>query len=238
MNIKLGAVPPQQGHLLGTDHLGRDVAAGIVGGAAVAMKVGLLSTFFAAITGLLLGGWAGFRGGRRGGWRDPDSWLMRVLEIYQSLPTLLVLLVLAGLVGRMNELRISLIIAMLEWPAFARLARTEMRRVREMSYIEAARSLGLGSFRTWWRHALPNSVAPILVLSAFAVAVAVLLEASLSFLGIGLPPEQVSWGSMMGLVRHHPNMWWLALAPGLVLSVVLLALSVAGEALRQRRERR
>ena len=233
-----GVAAPDQTHLLGTHDLGRDVAAGLLSGARKALIVGLVSVLLAVAVGLFFGSIAGMSRQRNNGALatifSADALILRILEVYQSMPNLLLLLVLAGIIERPTIWHICGIIAIIEWPIFAQLIRTELRKIRQLDYIQAAQALGLSPFRIFWRHALPNALGSTLVASAFIAGQAILIESSLSFLGIGLPPDEVSWGNILNSIRAYPSAWWLAVYPGLALFAVIASLYTIGQHVRQR----
>lgn len=161
-----------------------------------------------------------------------DFWVSRLTEVLNSLPTLLFILAILATLEHPSIYYIMLVIGLLRWTGIARLVRAEMLRVRTLQYVEAARVLGLPDSRILWRHALPNSLGPVWVALAFGMAGAVLVEASLSFLGIGLPVETVTWGSLMRqLPGGNLRPWWLAVFPGLLIFLTVLAFNRLGESL-------
>lgn len=164
-----------------------------------------------------------------------DLLVMRLIEVVNSIPGLLLLLALAAIVRRPSILFIMLIIGLIGWTGIARFTRAELLRIRQESYIEAARALGFRHRRILFRHALPNALTPVLIALAFGIANAVLLEALLSFLGIGLPADSVTWGTLLNLARSAPKAWWLALFPGLAIFVTVTAFNLIGEGLTEGR---
>ncbi len=164
-----------------------------------------------------------------------DMLVMRLIEIVNSIPGLLLLLALAGIVRQPSILFIMLIIGLIGWTGIARFTRAELLRIRQESYIEAARALGFRHRRILFYHALPNALTPVLIALAFGIANAVLLEALLSFLGIGLPTDSVTWGTLLNLARSAPKAWWLALFPGLAIFVTVTAFNLIGEGLTEGR---
>lgn len=159
---------------------------------------------------------------------------MRFVEAFQAMPGLLLLLALVPVFRTPSLGNVVLIVGLIRWPSVARYARAELMRIRNLPYIEAAELIGVPPWRLLWRHALPNALQPLLVVAAFGMASGVLLEAFLSFLGLGLPADAVTWGGMLDQARRQFSAWWLALFPGLAIFSVVLALNLAGEALQAR----
>ncbi len=192
-----------------------------------------------AVSGVLIStAWAAGRIIRRfPKWDKPvriplDFMVSRVIEALNALPTLLIILGVLAVVAKPSIYYVLLIIGCLRWTGIARLVRAEMLRIRDLQYIEAAKVLGLGKWRIWGRHALPNGLRPVWAALAFGMAGAILVEASLSFLGIGLPVETVTWGSLMRqLPAANLRPWWLAVFPGLAIFMTVLAFNALGEAL-------
>ena len=184
----------------------------------------------------------GWRGGRlldarltKKRFRLPADLLgMRIVEAFQAMPGLLLLLALVPVFRSPSLGNVVLIVGLIRWPSVARYTRGELLRIRNLPYIEAAELAGVPPWRLLWRHALPNALQPLLVLAAFGTASGVLLEAFLSFLGLGLPADAVTWGGMLDQARRQFSAWWLALFPGLAIFSVVLALNLAGEALQAR----
>lgn len=223
---------PSRSHLLGTDGLGRDVAARIVHGARVSVSVGLLAAFLALVVGVPLGALTGYRGG----WWDVAA--TRITEAVLCFPTLLlVLAILASAPPWLRELpevaRVAIVLGATGWIPVARYIRGEFLRLRGSDVAAAARAAGAGHVRIIVRHLLPAALAPVLVTAAFTVAGAVALEAALSFLGFGVHPPTSSWGGLLNDARTHvARAWWLVAFPGLALFLALLACNLVGEGIR------
>ena len=162
-----------------------------------------------------------------------DLLVMRLIELINSIPGLLLLLSVAAVVKKPSIIFIMAVIGLIGWTGIARFTRAELLRIRQQEYIEAARALGFSNWRILLRHALPNALTPILIALAFGIANAVLLEAFLSFLGIGLPAESVSWGTLLNQARYNPRAWWLALFPGLAIFVTVTVFNLIGEGLTE-----
>jgi peptide/nickel transport system permease protein len=232
LDLERRLVPPSASHWMGTDTLGRDTASRVAHGARVSLGVGLLSALLAVAIGLPIGAVAGYRGG----WTDVAA--SRAMETVLCFPGLL--LVLALLVvspGWLRHLpdvvRIAVVLGLTGWIPVARYLRGEFLRVRGSEMVLAARAAGCGDLRIVVRHLLPSSLAPVLVTSAFAVGAAVGLEASLSFLGLGVRPPVATWGGLLAEAREHVDRaWWLALFPGLALFATVLGCNLLGEGLR------
>lgn len=293
-------------HWLGTDQIGRDVAAGMIAGTRTAMLVGIIAMAIASLIGIVLGALAGFFGDdrlrlsrivlflnllglvaglfygfvvrgyniaegtfgleilkslgilalclavanllafplRRLAWlgatvRLPiDLLVMRSIEIINSIPGLLLILSVVAVIEDSNILHVMVIIGLIGWTGIARFTRAEMLRIRNLEYIEAAQALGLKRRRIILRHALPNAVTPVLITIAFGVAGAILTEATLTFLSIGVAAEQVTWGSLLNLARSNASAWWLAIFPGFAIFISVTVFNLIGEGLSDALEAR
>jgi peptide/nickel transport system permease protein len=209
---------------LGTDALGRDVLAGMVYGARVSLLVGLVSTLAALVVGIPLGAAAGYFGGRIG-----DA-LMRFTELFQTVPSFALAIVLVAIL-QPSIVSIVLAIAIVSWPPVARLVRGEVLSLRSREYVQAAIVTGQTTRWIIWREILPNALSPVIVLASLMVATAILLESSLSFLGLG-DPNLMSWGYMVGAGRTVIRQaWWITLFPGTAILISVLALNLIGEGL-------
>ena len=209
---------------LGTDTLGRDVAAQLAYGARVSLLVGLVSTIVALLIGVPLGAAAGFYGNM------VDEGAMRFTEFFQTIPNFALAIVLVA-IFQPSLASITLAIAIVSWPPVARLVRAEVMSVRKREFVDAARVAGLTPRRILIAQVLPNTVSPIIVMASLMVATAILLESSLSFLGLG-DPNAMSWGYMIGAARTViRSAWWLSFSPGVAIVVTVLALNLIGEGL-------
>lgn len=209
---------------LGTDSLGRDVAAGIMHGSQVSLQIGFSAVIVSLVIGTLVGAVAGYFGG----W--VDSVLVHVTELFQTFPTFLLVVVLVA-IGQPSVTLISLAIGIASWPTIARLVRAEFRSLRESDFVLAARSQGFSSLRIIFQEILPNALPSIIVTTSVMVASAILIESALSFLGFG-DPNRVSWGSMIGAGRDSlRTAWYLTVLPGIVLILTVLSLNLVGDAL-------
>ncbi|MFC5737175.1 ABC transporter permease [Sinirhodobacter huangdaonensis] len=219
-------VPPFEGMKfpLGTDTVGRSVAAGLAYGGRVSLLVGLVSTLAALLIGIPVGALAGYFGGRI------DDLLMRVTEFFQTVPSFALAIVIVA-IFQPSVVSITLAIGIVSWPPVARLVRGEVMSLRQREYIEAAILQGLSTPAIILRQILPNAVSPIIVMASLMVASAILLESSLSFLGLG-DPNLMSWGYMIGAARTVIRQaWWLSLFPGVAIVLTVLALNLIGESL-------
>ena len=220
-------------HLLGTDEVGRDLLSRLLFGARISLTLAVTAVLMEIVIGTLLGAIAGYYGG----WID--YLLMRVTDVFLSIPILPLLLVLTGIVAAnstkaaLNFGTIVLIIGVLSWPQVARLVRASFLTLREREFAEAARAIGNGDARIIFRHLLPNAVAPIVVQATLDVANVIILESTLSFLGFGIQPPTASWGSMLSNAQANlEQAWWAAVFPGLCILVTTLAINFIGDGLR------
>ena len=217
---------PSAAHLMGTDNFGRDIFSRIIYGARTSIQVGFIAVGFACITGCLLGAIAGFYGG----W--VDNVIMRVMDVLMAVPsTLLAISIAAALGSGLFNLMIAAGIGTI--PSYARTVRASVLTVKDQEYIEAARAGGASDLRIIIRHILPNCLAPIIVRSTLGVASAILTCASLSYIGLGVQPPTPEWGNMLNTGKAYLlNEWYMALFPGLAIMLVILALNLLGDGLR------
>jgi peptide/nickel transport system permease protein len=209
---------------LGTDALGRDVMAGLMHGARVSLLIGLVSTGVALLIGVPLGGLAGYAGGL------VDDALMRFTEFFQTIPSFALAIVIVAIL-QPSIASIVLAIAIVSWPPIARLVRGEVLSLRSREYVQAAITLGQTTPRILVSQVLPNTLAPIIVMASLMVASAILLESSLSFLGLG-DPSLMTWGYMVGAGRTRLiEAWWISFFPGVAIFLTVLALNLVGEGL-------
>jgi peptide/nickel transport system permease protein len=221
-------VPPSDEHPLGTDALGRDVWARLVYASRVSLSVGFVAVMIAMAVGTILGALAGYYGG------VVDSIIMRITDVVMCFPLLVIIITVVALVGQ-SLYNIMAVIGLLAWPSICRLVRGQFLSLREQEFITAARALGARGGRIIWRHLLPNCVGPITVAMTFGMASTILTEASLSFLGLGVPPPQPSWGQMLTEAQKLSvlsGMPWLWVPPGVMIALTVLAVNFVGDGLR------
>jgi peptide/nickel transport system permease protein len=218
---------PSAAHLLGTDQLGRDVLSRIIHGARTSVQAGVVSVGFALAAGVLIGLLAGYYGG----WTDDV--LILVVDALWSFPTLVLALAIAASLGP-GLTNAMLAIGIVFTPVFARLVRGQALSVRERDFVLAARALGAGPGRIMGRHVWPNVTAPIIVQASLLAASAIVVEAALSFLGLGIEPPAASWGSMLkGGYQYMQQAIWLSVAPGVAIFITVLAFNLLGDGLRR-----
>ncbi|MBL4950811.1 ABC transporter permease [Neobacillus sp. OS1-32] len=217
---------PEPQFFMGTDDLGRDVFSRIVYGSRISLLVGFATVVISIFLGILLGMVSGYFGG------IVDMVIQRIMDAIMSIPALILALFIAALLGPAIQ-NVIIALTIIEVPRFARIVRGEMLRIRETNYVEASRSVGANAVRIIFKHGLPNMMAPIIVMSSLAFGQTIIAEASLSFLGIGTPPPNPSWGLMLSdASRYMESAPWLVLFPGLALSLLVLAFNLLGDALR------
>jgi peptide/nickel transport system permease protein len=215
-------------HILGTDALGRDELARLMLGAQISLMVGVSSVVVSGLVGTVIGLIAGYYRG----WFDDV--VMRFVDLQMSVPSLLIALLVLYLAGP-SFLNIVLVLAVTRWMVYARVSRGLMLSMREVLFVEAARALGASDLRIIVRHLLPNLMAPILVLATLELAVMMLTEASLSFLGLGIQPPESSWGLMLAEGREYlTSAWWLVAVPGLAILFTTLSVNIIATWLRGR----
>lgn len=216
---------PSIAHWLGTDELGRDLFTRIVFGGRYSLTIAALTAFGAVVAGTLIGLAAGF-------FRHLDAPLMRVVDAMMSFPDILLAIALVGILGP-SMLNVVFALVLVYTPRVARVVRASTLVVRELAFVEAARALGVATPRILWRHVLPNLVSPITVQGTFIFAYAILAEAALSFLGVGVPPEIPTWGTMVaGSQQYAHQALWIVLFPGLAIIVTALSLQLLGDGVR------
>jgi peptide/nickel transport system permease protein len=215
-------------HALGTDSLGRDILIRLIYGTRISLFVGIVTVSIAAPIGIAIGLVAGYV---RGGIGDA---LMRIADIQLAIPTILLAIALITALGPGLQ-NVIVALSITGWPTYARLVRSEALVTTRLDYIEAARATGTGHRRILLRHVLPNVITPALVFATFAAADMIILEATLSFLGLGVPARVVTWGSMLNDGRQYlTTAWWITGFPGLAIFVTVLAINLLGDALRDR----
>lgn len=273
-------------HYLGTDRLGRDVAAGIIFGFRKSLGIGIFSMLVAAIVGISLGASAGYWGNalpvhlswpsllffilciyfiyllsyslislwvglavliglitttyflnknkEKKYFIPLDLIVLKLIEVFQSIPALLLLLVVAAFISSPTLITLSLLIASIRWTSFARYARAEFMKISARDYITAAKVSGLSNRKIIMHYILPETWAPLVVVFAFGVSSVVLLESTLSFLGIGIPVDEVTWGTLLAQARQHTSAWWLTLFPGVCIMLMVFSLNLIGSQLKEK----
>jgi peptide/nickel transport system permease protein len=221
-------LPPSIAHPFGTDRTGRDVFARTLVGGRVSLSVGLVAVVFSIAIGTVLGALAGYYQG----W--VDAVIMRVVDIVMSFPIIILLLSVVAILGP-GIFKIMIMIGLLTWTTPCRIVRGQFLSLRQKEYVEAARCIGLTDFQVAWRHILPNAMAPLLVYASLGVATAVLLEAGLSYLGLGVQPPTPSWGNMLNTARSISTMEqtpWQWVPPGICTVLFVLAVNFVGDGIR------
>ena len=220
----LAMAAPSTEHLFGTDELGRDMLLGILYGSQVSLAVGVSAAFGATLLGVLLGAAAGFWGG----WLDLA--VMRIAEMFQVVPSFILAAVIVALSGT-GLTQVVAVIVLLAWPQIARITRGEVMRVKQLEFVDAVRCLGVREWTILATEVVPNAMAPVLAAGTLVVAQAILLEASLSFLGLS-SADIVSWGRMLNAgQRFLFNAWWMSVFPGLAIFLTVLAFNLLGDAI-------
>ena len=216
--------PGTNGFLLGSDTLGRDVAAGIAHGAKTSILIGMLATIAAVFIGIIFGALAGYYGG------VIDDALMRVTEIFQTIPSFVFAILLVAIMKPSIE-SIVIAITVVSWPAVARLVRGEFMSLKNREFVQACHTLGMNDSRIMMREILPNCLSPVIVIGSLMVATAILIESGLAFLGLG-DPNIMSWGFQIGAGRTMlRSAWWVCTFPGIAILITVLAINLVGEGL-------
>ncbi|MFO8148742.1 MAG: ABC transporter permease [Trueperaceae bacterium] len=230
-NLRARLVPPAwaggpEQHLLGTDHLGRDILSRLIYGSRIALLVGMAGVTLQALLGITLGILAGYFGGRL------DVAISRLIDTLIAIPNTILYLTVLGVFGP-SLVGLVLVIGFIGWTTFARVVRAETLSVRSREFVEAARALGQHTPIILLRHVLPSIMAPIIVVATLNVATVIILEAALSFLGFGVQPPTVTWGRMLADGRNYvATAWWLATFPGVFITFLCLSLIFLGDRLR------
>ena len=216
--------PGNNGFLLGSDSLGRDVASGIAHGAKTSLLIGLIATLAAVFIGIVFGAFAGYYGGLL------DDALMRITEVFQTIPSFVFAILLVAIM-KPSIASIVIAITVVSWPAVARLVRGEFLALRNREFVQACHTLGMGDPRIILVDILPNCISPIIVIGSLLVATAILIESGLAFLGLG-DPNIMSWGFQIGAGRTLlRSAWWICTFPGIAILITVLAINLVGEGL-------
>ncbi|HEY7538953.1 MAG TPA: ABC transporter permease [Methylomirabilota bacterium] len=217
---------PSKAHPLGTDQLGRDVLSRMLYGARVSLAVGFVSVGIATLIGIALGAAAGYHGG------TVDALVMRLVDLMLVFPRLFLLLAVLAFL-KPSIWTIMAVIGLTGWMSVARLVRAEFLSLKEREFVLWSQSIGASSFRTIWRHILPNSIGPVLVAMTLGIPAAILTESGLSFLGLGVQPPHATWGNILNEGKDAIEIgWWLSAYPGLAILVTVLSYNLLGEGIR------
>ena len=220
--------PPSASHIFGTDTLGRDLFSVIWHGGRVSITVGLLATLISTIIAVIYGTAAGLAGNKL------DDLMMRFTEILLSIPQILTVIFIQAIWGEATMLSISVVIGITGWMAVAKMVRSEVKQLRNAGFVLAARTMGAGFFYILRKHLMPNFMSAIMFMIVTNIGSAIAMEATLSFMGLGLPTDIISWGSLMSLSQRAmlTGAWWMLLIPGVFLVVTLICITDIGEYLR------
>lgn len=227
-NLRNRNLPPSGEHLLGTDDMGRDILARTLYGGRISLSVGLVSVGISLSIGVILGATAGFFGGM------VDTVIMRIADVFYSFRFMILAITISSIFGP-SIYNTMIILGVLSWPSSARLLRAEFLKLKSTDFSLAATALGANPTRVMFRHILPNAISPLLVSATLGVASAILSEAGLSFLGLGVPPPAPSWGNMLNRARPlHilASMPWMWLPPGIAIFLIVLSINFVGDGLR------
>ena len=220
---------PSRQFLFGTDTMGRDIFTMIWSGGRISLFIGCVSTLISTVIAILFGGLSGIAP------QWADTLLMRFTEIFLSIPNLLLVILLQAILGKANVLSVSLVIGVTSWASIAKVVRTEVRQIRSSDYVTASRCMGGSFFHVLGRHLTPNFLPAIQFMVVMNVRSAIVAESTLSFMGMGLPLETVSWGSMLSLAEKAllTGSWWMIIVPGGFLVVTLMAMTEVGQFLQK-----
>jgi peptide/nickel transport system permease protein len=223
---RTGYLSPRAGNWLGTDRFGRDVLSRIIYGARISLAIGFIATAISVTIGTLVGAAAGYFGGR------VDSVLMRFTDVVLAFPRLVLLIMIVALFSPSIAV-IILVLGLTQWPSTTRIVRGDVLSLREREFIQAALALGMSRLRIMLRHLIPNVLAPVIVTATLGIGNTIVLEAGLSFLGLGVQPPTPTWGSMVAEGRDNLlGAWWVATFPGLTIVLIVLAFNLVGDGLR------
>lgn len=218
--------PPSRSHIFGTDDRGRDVLSRMIHGSRISLSIGVIAVGISLIIGIFLGAIAGYYGG------VIDFIISRLFEVMMTFPVFFLILTILAF-SNPSIYNIMIVIGLTSWTGIARLVRGEFLKLRNFTYVEAAKALGGSNFRIMVKHILPNALAPVFVSATFGVAGAILVESSLSFLGFGVPPPEPSWGDLLSQSQKYVDFaWWLVLFPGISIFLTVTSLNLIGEGFR------
>lgn len=213
----------------GTDAMGRDIFSMIWYGGRISLFIGFFASVISTVVAIIIGVFSGLAP------KWLDDCLMRFTEIFLSIPSLLLVIMIQAILGKANVFSISFVIGITSWTSIAKVVRTEVKQIRDSEYVIAARCMGAGFFRIMWRHLTPNFISSIMFMVVMNIRAAMTAESTLSFMGMGLPLEVISWGSMLSLAERSllSGAWWIILVPGVFLVVTLLCITDIGNYLRK-----
>ena len=234
MNLSEINLPPGNGHMFGTDTLGRDLFSVILYGGRISIFIGLLATVISTALAVVYGTSAGLASDRI------DDLMMRLAEILMSVPQLLMVMFIQAIMGKATVISISVVIGITGWMAVAKMVRSEVKQLRTSGFVLAARTMGGGFFYILRKHLMPNFMSAIMFMIVTNIGSAMITESTLSFLGLGLPTDVISWGSLMSLSQRAmlTGSWWMIIIPGVFLVTTLICVTEIGEYLRGRKRRR
>jgi peptide/nickel transport system permease protein len=225
-DLRNGLLPPGGANILGTDELGRDLVTRIIYGARVSLQVGIIATVISALIGIALGAIAGYAGGK------VDYVIQAAVDISWAFPTVLMAIFMVAVLGP-GLINVMIAVGLVYWGGYARVVRGQILTLREWDFVTAARAMGAPASRIIMRHMLPNVIAPVIVMSSLMMGDAILIEATLSFLGMGARPPVPSWGSILADGRAHLALApWVMLFPGLAIMLTVLGFNLLGDGLR------
>lgn len=220
--------PPDAAHWLGTDHFGRDVLSLMIHGARQSLLMGIWAVLVGGVLGGIIGLAAGYLGGRT------DLVLMRLLDVWMSVPDILLAIILAAAMGA-SLTNTILAVGLVMVPRFARIMRAQVLAVRELPFVQASRAMGTTPWRIVWRHILPHTVSQMLVMATLGLGSAILIGASLSFIGLGVIDDRPDWGFLLNQGRNYLTVaWWFATFPGLAITALVISVNLLGDTLRER----
>ncbi len=217
---------PSSSHPFGTDDMGRDILSRVIFGSRISLRIGILSIVFSTTLGVFLGTFAGYVGGK------VDQVIMRVTDIFMSVPYVILGMAIAVAL-RPGLTSVTIAIVAVFWPGTTRLMRGEVLKIKEREFVEASYAIGVNHWRIMWRHIVPNAIAPVLVQSSIQTGWAILLVATLSFIGVGVQPPLPEWGLMASTARRYLTIaWWFAAFPGIAIVVTVTGFNLVGDWLR------